>query len=584
MPADPMAQGEYILGIDGGSTKTEWSLFERAAAGAALSEVDSGILPAANFKILSRRDLRSMLGVIPVEPARVGIFLAGCGTDHDATELRTLALDRWPGANIVAGSDRESALATAFRGGDGIAVIAGTGSAVHGTLDGRASKAGGWGQLLGDRGSGYDLAMQGLRACLWAYDMERRVIPLGRSLLSELGLNRFSELVDWVRDATKTRVAKLAPVVFEHGRDPEIAPIIDHGARRLAEYAMAVNRRLGMRHPEVRLLGGIFVHHPQYAESFAMHLHPFIARDHIGVCRESAAAGAAWLAAEGGEIVTAPAAVERDEPLVIGTTERSNPRSEGLDAMPIAEAVRLFIDEEADVAAALAACHPQIVAAVALTSDALRIGGRLFYVGAGTSGRLGVLDASEIPPTFGTDPELVQGIIAGGSEALVRAIEGAEDREWDGRMTVHHREIREGDVVCGITASGRTPFVVGALAEARTLGAATLLVTCNPDRARAGDPWDVEIDLPTGPELVTGSTRLKAGTATKLVLNMLTTLAMVQLGRVQGNRMVDLRASNVKLRDRAAQMVATSCGIGYAEARSRLEATEWDVRAALRSG
>jgi N-acetylmuramic acid 6-phosphate etherase len=212
----------------------------------------------------------------------------------------------------------------------------------------------------------------------------------------------------------------------------------------------------------------------------------------------------------------------------------------------------------------------------------MQAGGRLFYVGAGTSGRLGVLDASEIPPTFGAPSELVQGIIAGGAPALHRAVEGAEDQPEAGALAVLERGVRTGDVVCGLTASGRTPFALGALARARVLGAHTLLITCNPQRARAEKPWDVEIDLPTGPEIITGSTRLKAGTATKATLNLLSTCAMIRLGRVRGNAMVDLRISNAKLRDRGVRLVSEALGIGYEEARVRLERAGWKVRAVLR--
>jgi N-acetylmuramic acid 6-phosphate etherase len=217
---------------------------------------------------------------------------------------------------------------------------------------------------------------------------------------------------------------------------------------------------------------------------------------------------------------------------------------------------------------------------VDVVGGAMQAGGRLFYLGAGTSGRLGVLDASEIPPTFGASPELVQGIIAGGAVALQHAVEGAEDQPDAGALAVLERGVRAGDAVCGLTASGRTPFVLGALARARALGAHTLLVTCNPSRQR-GTAWDVEIDLPTGPEIVTGSTRLKAGTATKAVLNILSTCAMIRLGRVRGNAMVDLRISNDKLRDRGVRLVGNTLGISYEEARERLEKANWNVRACL---
>jgi N-acetylmuramic acid 6-phosphate etherase len=190
-----------------------------------------------------------------------------------------------------------------------------------------------------------------------------------------------------------------------------------------------------------------------------------------------------------------------------------------------------------------------------------------------------VLDASEIPPTFGASPELVQGIMAGGAIALHRAVEGAEDQPEAGVLAIVLRGVQAGDVLCGIASSGRTPFVLGALAKAREVGAYTVLLTCNPARTRTN--WDVEIDLPTGPEIVTGSTRLKAGTATKVTLNLLSTAAMVRLGRVRGNRMVDLGITNEKLRDRGTRMVAEALNLSYDEARARLAAAGWNVRSCL---
>jgi N-acetylmuramic acid 6-phosphate etherase len=269
------------------------------------------------------------------------------------------------------------------------------------------------------------------------------------------------------------------------------------------------------------------------------------------------------------------------EELAGAATEQANPRSANLDLLTTPELVDLFVTEEDAVARALAAQREPLVAAIDLVAAALRAGGRLFYVGAGTSGRLGVLDASEIPPTFGAPPEMVQGIIAGGAAALHRAVEGAEDQPEAGAHAVLERGVRPGDVVCGIAASGRTPFVLGALAQGRGLGARTVLVTCNPARRPSAEPWDVEIDLPTGPELVTGSTRLKAGTATKLTLNLLSTCAMVRLGRVRGNAMVDVSISNEKLRDRGTRLVSTTLGLSYEAARAALEAAGWSVRDCL---
>jgi N-acetylmuramic acid 6-phosphate etherase len=252
-----------------------------------------------------------------------------------------------------------------------------------------------------------------------------------------------------------------------------------------------------------------------------------------------------------------------------------------MDRLSTPALVDLFIREEDHVPRALAHSRAALISAVDLISAALQAGGRLFYTGAGTSGRLGVLDATEIPPTFGAPPDLIQGIIAGGVSALHSAAEGAEDQPEAGELALLERGVRPGDVVCGIAASGRTPFVLGTLRCARGLGAKTILLTCNPARPRAGQPWDIEIDLPTGPELVTGSTRLKAGTATKLTLNILSTCAMVRLGKVRGNLMIDLRPTNAKLRDRAIRLVAELRPCSHDEAHSRLIAASWSVRAAL---
>jgi N-acetylmuramic acid 6-phosphate etherase len=248
-----------------------------------------------------------------------------------------------------------------------------------------------------------------------------------------------------------------------------------------------------------------------------------------------------------------------------------------MDRMSTGEIVDLFISEEARVQDALRIAKTGLVGAIELSADALRHGGRLFYVGAGTSGRLGVLDASEIPPTFGVGPDLVQGIIAGGYTALFRAAEGAEDEREGGILAVTERGVKQGDVVCGITASGRTPFVLGALSQAKEIGARTILLSCNPARKKQGTLWDVEIDLAAGPELLTGSTRLKAGTATKCALNILSTAVMIRLGKVRGNAMTSVHVTNAKLRDRAIRLVSAIRGLAREEAEALLETHNWDV-------
>jgi N-acetylmuramic acid 6-phosphate etherase len=346
-----------------------------------------------------------------------------------------------------------------------------------------------------------------------------------------------------------------------------------------------VAQRLDFLNAPVKLIGGIFTHHEEYAALFKYRLSILLPQAVAEVCAESGALGAAWLA--GLEAPRDSRHARADEPpgdhaaLANAATEQSNPRSANLETCTTAELVDLFTTEEACVSRALESCRDSLIAAVDVVSAALQKGGRLFYIGAGTSGRLGVLDASEIPPTFGAPPDLVQGIIAGGVTALHQAVEGAEDQPQAGAHAVMERGIRAGDVLCGIAASGRTPFVLGSLARAREMGARTILLSCNPARRREPLPWDVEIDLPTGPEIITGSTRLKAGTATKVTLNLLSTCAMIRLGRVRGNAMIDVHISNEKLRDRGVRLVGEALGLGYEEARARLERAGWNVRACI---
>jgi N-acetylmuramic acid 6-phosphate etherase len=238
-------------------------------------------------------------------------------------------------------------------------------------------------------------------------------------------------------------------------------------------------------------------------------------------------------------------------------TEAANPATRDLDLLPALEQARLMNQEDRRVAEAVAATLPAVAAAVERIAESLRRGGRLLYVGAGTSGRLAALDAAECPPTFGVDPAMVQAVLAGGPRAMLEAIEGAEDDAAGGEREMDARRVGPDDAVVGIAASGETPFTVGAVRRARRLGAWTAGVACN-----AGSSLEAACDLAivpiVGPEVVAGSTRLKAGTAQKLVLNMLTTLAMVRLGKVYGNLMVDLRATNAKLRQRAVRIVAAA--------------------------
>ncbi|HET6348523.1 MAG TPA: N-acetylmuramic acid 6-phosphate etherase [Candidatus Krumholzibacteria bacterium] len=260
------------------------------------------------------------------------------------------------------------------------------------------------------------------------------------------------------------------------------------------------------------------------------------------------------------------------------TTEQRNPRTRGIDLADTTRILELMNDEDQTVAAAVRRAIPDVVRAVELVSGAFRAGGRLFYAGAGTSGRLGILDAAECPPTFGVEPDLVQGIIAGGRDTVFRSREGVEDLESSGAADVASHGVTSGDVLVGIAASRRTPYVLGALAEAKRHGARTVFLRCND----GPDPGvDVVITVVVGPEAITGSTRLKSGTAQKMVLNMITTASMVKLGKVYENLMVDVQPNSEKLIERAKGIVMMLTGLGYDDAARAYDASGRRVKVAV---
>ena len=577
-----MSAGEKVLGVEGGGTKTSWVLVERSES--ELRVLDQGKLPPANFRLATPDELRSMFRELPKEIQRAGIFLAGCGTEEDRQSLTRLCSEVWPQAKIVVGSDRDSGLAAALGHGDGIVVNAGSGSSVTGRRDKRIENAGGWGHILGDVGGGYYLSLQALRLILREYDLHRGEVQFTTKILRALSLNTLDELVRWAQTADKMEVAMLAPVVFEAaaGGDSRVMEIIEEGARMLCEYTEAVATRLHVLAPKVVLIGGLFQRDSIYTHAFRRRLKKCLPDARVTNSERAPELGAAWLATEMQswlEVQTA-AALAGIEELAAALTEQHNPRSEHLEKMSAEELVKLFVDEEKFVDEALRAVTADLARAIGIVGGALGKGGRLFYVGAGTSGRLGVLDASEIPPTFGAPSTLVQGIIAGGATALHRSVEGAEDDSTNGALAIDRRGVKEVDVVMGISASGRTPFVLGALKRAKSIGAKTILLSCNPAREKNVNV-DLAIDLNVGPEVLTGSTRLKAGTATKIALNIISTGAMVALGKVRGNLMIDLNTTSTKLRDRAIRMIAQLTECDYDSARARLEGNGWDLRAVM---
>jgi N-acetylmuramic acid 6-phosphate etherase len=583
---------EKILGIEGGGTKTAWALVANSAI------IDSGKLPPSNLRLTPLDQIAKIFRVVPREVDRIGVFLAGCVTGEDRGVLLKLARAVWPRAKIIAGSDRDSGMAACLRDRDGIAVNAGTGSSVTGRSGRQIEKAGGWGHILGDAGGAYFVSIRALRSVLREYDLRRGEREFAANILRALGLNNFDELVRWAQTADKMEIASLAPVVFEAARksDEAARQIIAAGVSALVDFTTAVSMRLQLETPEVRLMGGLFENQKFYGVAFAKALSEKIPGAEVALCEFPPEAGAAWLAAdEKSQLAKA------EEPgtafQVSSPTEEANPKSANLDRLSAHEIVELFVAEEKSVEEGLRQCVDQLARAIELSASAIGSGGRIFYVGAGTSGRLGVLDAAEIPPTFGASPDLFQGIIAGGAPALRRSIEGAEDDTRAGALAMDERGVKREDLVIGISASGRAAFVMGALRRAREIGAQTIFMTSNvpvaagvspADKPAAGtaastENWDLVINLLTGPEIVSGSTRLKAGTATKVALNIISTGVMARLGRVRGNLMIDLQPTNKKLRERAIGLVSQLAGCDRDSARSRLERADWNLREALKA-
>ncbi|PAW78488.1 MAG: N-acetylmuramic acid 6-phosphate etherase [Pedosphaera sp. Tous-C6FEB] len=610
-----------ILGIEGGGTRTVALL--ASADGCLLRRVEAG---PSNLKLLTEPQLLRRLREVRAglrgfsKPAALAIGLAGARGEPEWQRIRAAAAKIWPGIPCHATHDLETALAAAGEWQmtsnqprsrsaatsvtrhpspvTQVLVLSGTGSCFYArTADGRTARFGGWGHLLGDKGSGYEVGLRALKACVFYLDRDGEWSRLGERILRALQLNEPAELIAWAQAASKAGIAALAEEVFAAAaeRDPIAKDILTGAAASLAKDGVACARKLAKAREPVQfvLAGSVLLKQPTFARAVAKQLREQWPGCVIAPLSRESAWGAvelarAVLSAKGKapSHLSASATVAPIShspfpiPHSLSPTEQRHPRSMDLDKLSIAEAIELMISEDAKLPAAIRRESPKLERVVGKIATAFKRGGRLFYVGAGTSGRLGILDASECPPTFRVSPELVQGIIAGGQTAVFRAVEGAEDDRAAGERAIQFRGVKKSDVVVGIAASGRTPFVHGALAEARKRGAFTVLLCFNPAMTQARNVAHVVIAPEIGPEILTGSTRLKSGTATKLILNLFTTLAMVRTGKVISNLMVDLNPSNVKLRDRAVRIVRELTGADYETARGALEQSGWVVKAA----
>ncbi len=572
------------------------------ASGRLVQRVETG---PANWRLVGPagllKQLRQLARQFPA-PASVALGLAGVRGDDDREQVRAVAARVWRDVLIHTCHDLETALWAA--GGSPekmprVIALSGTGSCCYGrSPDGRTVKIGGWGHILGDKGSGYEIGLRALKAVVFYLDRDGEWTQLGQRILRATQLNDPEQLIAWVQSATKDQVAALAVEVFAAAgeRDAIARDILEGASSLLAKDAVACARRLAPKGGPVEFVfaGSVLQKQSKFAAQVRRAIRERWAEAKFTKLTRETAWGAVELARSAGAPISrsARATLAKANPpneslallkVASSPTELRNPRSMKLDRMSIAEAVELMLSEDAKVPAAIRREQAAIGKLTGLVVRAFKRGGRLFYVGAGTSGRLGILDASECPPTFRTPPELVQGIIAGGQPAIWSAVEGAEDDYEAGAVAIAFRGITSRDVVVGIAASGRTPFVWGALKEAKNRGAKTALICFNPNlQIAARDQPTVVICPQIGPEVLTGSTRLKAGTATKLILNLITTIAMVRLGKVISNLMVDLNPSNVKLRDRATRIVATLAGGTFEDCREALDQANWDVKRAVK--
>lgn len=596
-----------FLGLDCGGTRSV-AAYE---CGGEQRRLEAG---AGNVRLLSESQLLQLLRALRrvhehlPTPGAIAIGMAGARLESDRARVRRAAARIWPGVPCSAWGDLDTALAAAEIdervGHDKLSAVvvalSGTGSCFFGkNARGQSVKVGGWGHLIGDKASAYEIGLRALKAVVYYHDKDGRVPALGRRLLRALLLNELNDLPPWALSASKTDIAALAREVSAAARagDTIAKDILEGAAHSIAKDALTCARRLARPGARVKfvLAGSVLLKQPAFQKRVAQQIRTGWPGAEIAPLRHEAALGAVSLAKQLLSKVQGPKSKVPNTPtvgvghwtselgLLDSPTEQRHPLSMKLDELPLRRAILLMLSEDEKIPGAILGEAAQVERAVQSVIRSFKAGGRLLYLGAGTSGRLGVLDASECPPTFRTDPDLVQGIIAGGQTALWRAVEGAEDDPAAGARAVESRGVDRRDTVVGIAASGRTPFVWGALDEARARGATTVLLTLNPNLKipRQHRPHII-IAPDVGPELLTGSTRLKSGTATKLVLNILTTLAMVKTGKVISNLMVDVNPSNVKLRARAVRIVRTLTGWNETEAHAALVQARWVIKDAVR--
>ncbi len=584
---------QFVIGVDGGGSKTEAVILNERGEILGLGRSGSsnyhlvGIDGARKALLAAMQKAATAANVNLIQASAVTWALAGAGRPADVRLLENLqseTLPRIPGKVVT---DAVAALIGGVGTHRGIVLIAGTGMIVYGENGADISaRAGGWGYII-DQGNGYHLVREALQAVARAADGSDLPTRLQQRLLDTLHLKKVSDLVSWLyaQNRQVAEVAALAPIVLEEAesRDPIATAIIAQAADALAANVEAVARRLrfdGETTFPLVLTGGLLNTGELYRQTTIQSVHTRLPGARAQIPRHSAVVGAGLMALEllGISLVMPTDVSNATEES--WASERNNVLTRDLDLRTTLELTGLMHVEDCRAVAAVRPNLPTIAHTIDAIAARMEDGGRLIYVGAGTSGRLGVLDASECPPTFNSDPEQVVGVIAGGEPALTSSVEEAEDDPEAGAQAIAALKIGKLDSVVGIAASGRTPYVIGALEEARRRGALTVALTCNLP-APLAQMTDFVIAPLVGPEVIGGSTRLKAGTAQKLILNMLSTGVMVRLGKTYGNLMVDVQQLNTKLQERSRRIVAQACHITEKEAAAALAQCDGDVKTAI---
>lgn len=523
---------------------------------------------------------------VAAAPSAVGIGVAGLSTlEGGADALATSLAPHWPGASVAVTADYVTAHAGALGGGAGVVLAVGTGSVALGmSEDGVLRRVDGWGQWLGDDGSGAWIGREALRAAVRAADGRGE----GTALLAAAE-ERFAEpsglpAVLPFEAGLPTRTAAFAPdvVAAADAGDAVAGDILRRAVHAWAESTHAAARAVGAG--RAACVGGLADVESMYRDWAAQVAPRLRAVEAHGSSLDGALliAGRDDLPHESqvSRRTGAASAETGGDDLDLLETEGVRAGLDDLDVRSSRQIVDVLLGAESRLPEVLDAAREGLAAAVSLAERALRDGGRIVYAGAGTPGRLAALDAAECPPTFGVSPDRVIALLAGGDDAAGRAIEGAEDRADDAARAVARHDVGASDVLVGVSASGRTPYVLAAIRAAAEKGAATVAVVNNPDSVMA-DAADVAVELLTGAEVIGGSTRLTAGTAQKVALNTLSSATMVRMGKTYGPRMVDVVASNHKLRRRASRIVREVCDVDGATAAAALEAADWHTKTAI---